>query len=365
MSEYGVTETGFRRKSFSDIKEDLMERAEDLFGEEVDLTPTSPVMMLINVSALELARLWDTAEYIYSSGYLEEASDQSLERLGMLTGVRRRSASRSTGEAIFSGESGRLVPIGTTISTLDGIKFVTTEDKVISDGSATIEIRALRTGSNGNVPPGSISVFVDSVVGVTSVTNSSATVGGEDVEIDPEFKMNIREALMLDARATHTAIRNALLNVDGVTSVSIVEEDDRSLTITIGGIGARGDLPPSKIDEIDEVIEDIRAFGIPVVWDTPDQVDILVDAEVVLENEPSNWESLVEGNIREYIDGLDVGRDVIYNKIIDVIFNTGVWLYDVDDLEISDDDGITWVRNNITITSNQKAMSDSVTITAV
>jgi hypothetical protein len=43
MVEYGVTNTGFVTKSYSNISNDIENRLKTLFGNEVDLTPGSPL----------------------------------------------------------------------------------------------------------------------------------------------------------------------------------------------------------------------------------------------------------------------------------------------------------------------------------
>lgn len=359
---YGVTDSGFNRKTFSDILDDLKERAENLFGENVDLGDTSPLIKIINVSALELARLWDAAESIYSAGYLNEASEQSLERIGILAGVSRTPASFSEGIVTFTGTQGTVVPLGTTISTSEGTLFETTEEGIIGEtGEIDIEVDAVVAGDDGNVQADTITEFVDTVSGLTAVTNDSATSGGADRQTDASYRQSIRDALELEGKATETAITNALLNVSGVTSVSIVEEDDRSLTITIGGIGDKASLTEEKEDEIDDAIDDVRAFGIPVEWGTPTEIDIYVSGIVLYDDEPDDADSLVEDEIIDYITGLDVGSNVIYNKVIDVIFDTGSWVYDVSGLTIGDDP-LSLGTSNITIADDEKAMADEDTV---
>lgn len=276
---YGVTDSGFNRKKFTDIKESLEQRARNLFGEDVDLSETSPLMKIINASSLELARLWDSAELIYSSAYIDQATGVNLERIAKLMGIQRSPATYSTGQATFYGDNDTKVPNEFTIATSSGLKFETTESGVIgqeTSGEVTLDIKALKTGEDYNVPSNTIDEFVDNKSGVLEVNNDNATTGGEEVETDASLRTRVKSALDVVGNATKTAIENKLLEVDGITSVSVSENDDISIDIIIGGLGSKDELSEEVKEEVDDTINSVRAYGIPYYWDTPTHITINV-----------------------------------------------------------------------------------------
>lgn len=296
---YGVTESGFNRKSFTEIKESLEERAKTLFGNDVDLSKTSPLMKLINSSALELARMWDSAELIYSSAYIDQASGINLERIAKLVGVQRQTATFSVGEATFYGDNDVKVPKGFTISTENSIMFETTQSGVIGqkiDGEVILDIKALESGEYSNVPAETITKFVDNKNGIISVKNVNSTSGGENVETDASLRTRVKSILNVRANATKTAIENTVLNIDGVTSVTLNENDDISIELILGGLGAKSELTQDKKDEIDKTINDVRAYGIPYVWDTPTQITINVGGGGISEDD---YSTTITGNVTD------------------------------------------------------------------
>ena len=79
MTTYGITTAGFVPKTLDVIITEMQNEARLQFGTDVDLTETSPLQKFIEVEAMEVARLWDMAESIYYSGFLETAEGASLD----------------------------------------------------------------------------------------------------------------------------------------------------------------------------------------------------------------------------------------------------------------------------------------------
>lgn len=376
--EYGVTDTGFNVKGFNAIQESLENRARSLWDDDIDLSEGSVLRKLIDTISLEIARLWDTSQHVYSSSFVEEATGDSLDRIGMLVGVYRDPATFAEGIATFEGDEGLTIDEGFTIQTNDGVKYATTENgEIDSSEELELNIRALRPGSNGNVSSlGVVNEFVDHKSGVTSVENTTTIDGGEDRETDSDLRIKIRNAIEVRAKATESAVKRELLDIDGVTSVSLQENFDRSVLLYIGGIGDKSEISDELSDEIDEAIDNVRAFGIPFSWDTPTHSDITIAdiysstgdllstpedfrVEVTREDTDEAKETIVD-NIMGYINSLDVNEDVVYRKIIGVIYNSGDWVYDVKGMYIAknytdEDLDDVFSKDNISIALEEKA----------
>ena len=132
MVEYGVTNTGFVTKSYSNISTDIENRFKTLFGNEVDLTPGSPLKLMADLFGVELSKLWVELENTYNSGFIETSNDSSLENLGDLVGIDRRAGTAATDQITFlrtvplpSG-SPRIIPANTSVQTADAIPLAYT-----------------------------------------------------------------------------------------------------------------------------------------------------------------------------------------------------------------------------------------------
>ena len=80
-----------------------------------------------------------------------------------------------------------------------------------------------------------ITVRVDSVVGVTSVTNAAAATIGRDVESDTAFRARMRESLARNAVGTAEALRARVLAVEGVNAALVVE-NRTAAAATVSGL---------------------------------------------------------------------------------------------------------------------------------
>lgn len=342
MSENGVTEDGFERKTFTEIVDDIENAIKNRLGDDIYLGKESPLKHIIDSVGFEIAKEWDVAEHMYSSGYIDEASGANLEKICSLASVRRQPATFSEGKATFGGddETNPEITEGFNISTDDDIVFETTESgKIGDDGTVTLEIQSTQRGSENNVAASTIVNLEDEKSGVFTVTNNDPTYGGEDKEDDAQLRLRTKNSLQERGNATLNAIEQRLLDYEGITAVSIDEHSDEVLLdITIGGLGEFKGTDTE--DEIHDLMDGVRAYGVEYNLYEPTQVDVQVGGDtdkVVVKVEPDypdEAKNEIKTNIYQHISSLTVGEDLLYAKIYDVIYNTGEWIYNVDGLQL-------------------------------
>lgn len=355
MVEYGVTIDGFVIKPYEVILNEMKVQAKAQFGQEIDLTDTSPLLKFLESTALELFRVWESAESLYYSGYIDTATGTSLDRVVKLIGVIRIPATKATGEVTFTGTNDVTVPVGIRVSTNTGVVFVTTEEGVVAGGSVDIDVEAEEYGDEGNVTATSITTLIDNITGISSISNAAPTTGGEDVESDSELRL--RAALSLEGlgKATLAAIEAAVLAIPGVTKVTVTENTTtHSVEVVLKGL-----TPPDS--DVDDAIDDTRAAGIAATWKNPTPITIYIDTTVACTNEPADAATQVENMILAYISGLEIGDDVIYSKLYDIIFNQFSWVDDVTALTL---DTITPPvgTSNIVIAYDEEAETDAAKV---
>src|SRR6266567_9501444 len=125
MADYGVTQDGFTIKGIDVIISESLDRARQVFGNDVDLTPTSPLRKILEMAALEDANLWQHMEDLYYSNFLSTAIGGNLDLLGSDLGVLRRYVF-AQGEVTFkitNPLAGRqyTFPVGTILVTADPV----------------------------------------------------------------------------------------------------------------------------------------------------------------------------------------------------------------------------------------------------
>ncbi len=163
-------------------------------------------------------------------------------------------------------------PIGFKSSDANGVK----QFDYASMRDTSSNIRAIASGTVGNVGTNSITSLPSSIAGVQSTTNQYPTgdtsyintdgirfVSGTDAETDTELRERAKQSVSAGGAGTADALLGELVNnVDGVTSVSIYENKTDSDNTGSGG------LPPFSFeavvyggDELDiaEAIYDTKA----------------------------------------------------------------------------------------------------------
>lgn len=357
MVDYGVTSTGFVKKTVNAIIADMEEKARGEFGDDIDLNPTSPLKHFIEIVALEEANLWDMLEDLYYSPFVEFATGEHLDRVVALLGLTRQAAAQSTGTQSFTAIEALTVPSGTIVQTDTGIEYSTDADLVFAGaGSDTIGITAVLPGTDSNVAADTLTTLKEPITGISSTTNAGAIANGSNAEADSNLRARAKAYSSTIGKGTVASIINAVMNVTGVISVSASEDFDlHKLTLTVAGVS----YPNASVDA---AIEDTRPAGIEVVWQNPSFVDIYCDPTVdVTGDAPVDAATRIRDAIVAYINSLDVGDDVIYTKLYEVIYDeddaeTEEWIVDVTTLLVDTVDPPTGT-SNIVITSSQKAQT--------
>jgi len=309
---FGVTSDGFIKKTLTDIISDKQTKAQEIFGVNADLTPSSPIEQFLECCAIEEAILWDVLEDVYYAGYVDTASGASLDQIATLVGIERIPAAYASGIVRFTGISGANIPQFSRVSTPDAIAFKTLLGVNIPAGlSVDIGSMAEEVGEAGNVEASAINSLVQPIAGVVSVTNPNPFTQGKDLEIDADLRYRVKGALARASVATLSGIVANVRTIDGVYGV-YAEEDLVAHTATLVVDGGN-DLA------ITNMIAETRPAGIQVFLTRPVNLNIYINADIVQDGSITST-SIVE-TIADYINGLDVGQDVSFATLIHLIMN--------------------------------------------
>lgn len=330
---YGIVASGFNPKPYNVILDEKKSKAQDLFGLNVDLSETSPLLLMLEVQALEEAELWEMCEAFYYSGYVDYASGVSLDRIASIIGEIRKAATRSTVTVRFTGTPSTSIPAGTIVQTSgdEPIQFSTDVLATIPGGGyIDVACTSVLYGVSGNVGAGTITVQQTPISGVSSINNTYAAVGGTNVESDGSFRLRIKEQVTEISKGTLEAIRQAILNLDGVISVTVVEDLETHM------VSAYIDGKTQPDSTVNDAIEEVRPAGIPVYWYGVTSQTIYVRVDVnVNDGAPVDVVTQIKDAIIGYIGSLAAGDDVIYMKVVDAI-------YDIEDVD-------NWIEDITTV----------------
>ncbi|ODS41182.1 hypothetical protein BEH94_09605 [Candidatus Altiarchaeales archaeon WOR_SM1_SCG] len=225
-----------------------------------------------------------------------------------------------------------IIPGGTVISTAgpvpenvktfktgkEAILLPSKEDKNrwLADVFAVSEV----PGKQGNVNAGAVTVMPKPPVGIEYVINKNDILTGSDEESDYDLKKRAKHALEAAGKATYNSLKTAVMGVEGVNS-AVVEDMPEGVSGVVKIIADGG-----WEDEIKEVIENTRSAGIKVEFYRPRIVDIGIELNLKLRKEVDEIsvkeiEPEAKNRVKDYIDSLDIGEDVIYNQVINRVLD--------------------------------------------
>ena len=388
-TDWGLTDAGFRRPTYAELLDALEHKARELFGSKANLTVRSPLGIFLRIYAWVLNLLFSTLEDVYNSRFIDTAVGSSLYNLGRAIGLRLLGAQKAVGYLTFSGEDGVEVPESFLAETIAGAQYVTLSSGVITDGSVTLPASAVIPGPDGNTPENTITNITNPKSGIYEVTNQKRFEGGRNTETDAEFRERYYISVDFAGGVNIDAIvAEVYESVEAVIAVS-GEENDTDYVSASG-------LPPHSIEIVaygglDEEIAQaiyrrkaagIESFGntmIPVItasgatkeiyFSRPAPVNVWVKVFNLSTDRhfPLDGIEQIKRSIVAYIGadtrgGLNIGQDVVCVKLpTEVLKVPGVVDFD---LQLSAD-GETYSWDNISILSQQKAVTDESMVVVI
>lgn len=371
---------GFKRKQYSEIVADMQTRARNLFGENINLTDRSPLGIFIQVLAWSIALLWQLAEKVYYAAFVDTSEGNSLDYAVRKGGVTRRGAEKATATQRFAGDNGTVIPLGFLVGTETEILFETIETGTITTGTLDLTVRALTGGTQSNIPAGNINQIINPLAGLSSTVNLTDAEGGRNIETDAELRTRYFLSFAAAGASTIDALIAALLRTTGVRGANI--EEVKNLDDDV--IGFRAIVLGGLANDVAQTILNYKAWGVKTFgtqtgtavasngqsytmnFDYATEVDLYANITITKSGAfPVNGSDLIKDRIAEYIGGTDtqgnvysglaMGQDIIYARLIDVIFNVA-GVADVN-LEISKDN-ITFSKSNIVVDFDEVAQTD-------
>ena len=229
MADFGVTDTGFNLKGFDVILAESMDRARQMFGPAIDLTTTSPLRKILEVTSAEDSELWKGMENLYYSNFVSTALGDNLDLLGEDVGLTRR-ALFARGEVtvkLATPAPGRRysLPEGAILVTASPVQtFYTTAPITLSAAApqATVTVQAFERGVSGNIAANAIvgiepvyqQLYLGNLGAATlTVQNAQPFRGGATFEGDDVYRLRL---LGLPRNLwTLESVRRAVLDLNG------------------------------------------------------------------------------------------------------------------------------------------------------
>ena len=345
----GLTNLGYRRRTLEEILQAKIDKAKELFGENINTEENTALGKYIRINAYDQYNVEELAEQIYYSIFPQTASGQSLDRLGWSVGMTRNVATPAQYKVRVRGVFGETVPYGFLVGTETGLNFYNTADTAFepegnADGICTITVECVEAGTIGNVSAGDINKIINPVAYIDEVQGIEVHRAGTDMESDYDFRQ--RYEIVREGRGgcTVASIVAALTNIDTVQGAFVLVNESATETVN--------EVPPKTIacyikggndkhQEIAEAIFAKKPIGIgthgnetvamsygglsnyEIKFSHSGEVGVYVNIEPFITNNEyqTSGNSDIKANIENFIANLDIGGSVVTTALYSQIYS--------------------------------------------
>lgn len=308
-------------------------------GQTVSLERSSVHRMELYAAA---AQIYQAMQYIDRQGkqsILKYSYSDFLDNLAIFKGVTRNPATPATTTLRFTLSAERDtatgIPQGTRVSTAGSIYFSTDVYAEIPAGSTTVEVPATCTvaGTDGNgFAAGELATIVDPIPYVESVTNTTATEGGAEIESDDD----LAERVFLAPGAYSTAgpedgyLYHAKAYSAAIGDV-VATSDQAAGTVDIVFIMADGSTPGEEmIEGLEGYLQGktIRPMTDLVRVAAPQEVQYTINLTYYINRSDSAKAVTIQAAVAQAVEDYQawqraIGRDINPSKLVAMVMEAG------------------------------------------
>lgn len=237
---------GLHLETLTEIVTGLEADFRRIYGNDINLDPSSPDAQIINVFAQAKRDMLDVIEDVYNSMDPDSATGVALRQRCTINGVVPRGATYTrTYVTVTTDRTLALDGLDTaptapfTVADTNGNLFYLEETATLTSGANTLIFRAANAG-RVETTIGTITTLQSVVLGVVSCTNGTSAIStGIDEETDPQLRLRRQRSVALPSSGWLQAMTAALNNTEGVTD-SIVYENNTATDPDANGVPAHG-----------------------------------------------------------------------------------------------------------------------------
>ena len=167
----------------------------DNMTNDIDKREGSFVSNMVSPVGTEFAKYYIELDNILSIMFLEDATNEFLDKKVYDFGIYRKMGTSARGTIKVTGTNGTFIPKGSEVLSQGELVFYTLNDTWIENEEAIIEVEASNVGVDFNIIANSIDKFAKKIDGVSSVTNEEEFKEGTDAETDEELRERFFEII--------------------------------------------------------------------------------------------------------------------------------------------------------------------------
>jgi uncharacterized phage protein gp47/JayE len=341
-----IDENGLIVDRYDDIFQKIVTDLKSVWGEGIRSDAQSVTGQFLAIFSEAIADQNELIEAVANIFDPNSTIGVFLSELVKLNGLTRKEKLYSTTTLRCSAHptQGTTIPAGSEVSDPEVGKRFRTDVQITVAAGATGDVSATakETGPIA-APAGTLTKIETSVFGWDSVTNLTDAAEGRDEESDTELRIRRNDAATKTGTATVTAIRAALLDVEGVDMVEIQANNTQAtvgdvppqhIRVVVNG-GSDGDLAEALFGTVAAGIgyhgstsyvytEEQSGDQFTIKWDRPSEVSVYIIVNLTVDSAyPGDGDALIKGDLVTYFEeNLFLGDTVIHSRLYTPINET-------------------------------------------
>lgn len=219
------TNEGVIKPDTSETLAEVQQEFRDALGADLPVDPSTPQGVLITAFTEERDSAASLMAQVANQINPDIAGGIWLDAIWSLMGGSRYPATRTIlNNVALAGVAGTFIPAGSfaTVSTTNVLFQTQTGVNLDITGNATVTFESVDTGAYP-VAIGGLDAVASSVLGWETVINPAIAILGRGAESDVSARRRRRQTLALQGASVPEAIQSAVYDLDGVISLSFVE----------------------------------------------------------------------------------------------------------------------------------------------
>jgi phage-related baseplate assembly protein len=337
MAKFNLPDITFAQKDTQTIEKEMIQGYEEAAGQS--LADGDPRKKLLQSEVPIVVGQRSVIDKSAKQNLLAYAAGDNLDHIGILVGCTRLPATVATATIRFTLSAARsqstIIEAGKRITSGDNVFFATVSEVVIPPGMLTIDtkVECLTVGAVGNgYGIGDLKILVDPIPYIASVSNTTISEGGIDIEADDPFQDRIQQAPESFSTAGPDGAYIYWAKTASSTIIDVEVYSPSPGVVHICPLVTGGEIPGQEI--LDAVLAICSGKKVRPLTDhthavAPEQVEYAIDVSYWIdkdnENLASSIRTKVDQSINDYIawQKSKLGRGIDPSEIIKVMKNAG------------------------------------------
>ena len=302
----------YNQETYETIKERILSNMDNF----IDKREGSFVSNMISPVGTEFARYYFELDNILSIMFLEDATNEYLDKKVNDFAVYRKLGTNAKGIIQVEGEVGTYIPKNSIVLSQAQLEFYTLSDVWLDEGINNIQVEAMEVGEKYNIIASSIDKFKVKINGIKLITNEEDFTGGTDTETDEELRERFFEVIRKPATSGNIYhYEQWAKEIDGINQARVKPLWNGAGTVKVIVSNDNDIVSEEILQKCIDHIENVRPIGANVTVITPSALEISVKANIEVKNGYDDVKVKLEfeDNLINYLKTCN--NEVTYTKV--------------------------------------------------